>query len=130
MKIEAHKEALSEYLEHVEQARHTIESSKRLLLLICSQAATEAISILLHKLKLLDESTIIKHTQLDSKNWWSALPDFKQKSQISTLATEIERARTLAYGTLKNTTSNNLIKNISFLFKLKELIEEVGDEKL
>lgn len=130
MKIEAHKEALAEYLAYVEQARHTLESSKRLLLLVCSQAASEAISILLHKLELIDDSTIIKHNQLDSKNFWAELPDFDGKTKISRLAAEVERARNLAYGTLKNIKPEDLLRNISLLFELKELVEAAGHEKL
>lgn len=130
MKIETHKEALIEYLAHIEQAKHSLESSKRLLLILGSQAATEAISILLHKLKVLDESGIVKHNQLDSKNWWAELPDFEKKAHISKLAAELERARTLAYGTLKRISPDDLLRNISMLFELKELVEEVCHEKL
>jgi hypothetical protein len=130
MKIETHKEAFAEYLAHIEQAKHSIESSKRLLLILSSQAATEAISILLHKLEILDESAIVKHNQLDSKNFWLELPDFERKPRISELAAELERSRALAYGTLKRINPDDLLRNISMLFELKELVEEVSHEKL
>jgi len=130
MKIETHKEALKEYLSHIEQAKHNVENSKRLLLIACSQAATEAVSILLHKLNILDESSIIKHNQLDSTRWWSELPDFENKSKISDLAAKIERKRALAYGTLKSITHDDLFQNISLVFELKEAIEEVSHETL
>jgi hypothetical protein len=130
MKIETHREALAEYLAYIEQARHSLESSKRLLLIASSQAATELVSILLHKLELLDLSSVVKHTQLDSANWWSGYPSFGKKQRITQLAAEIERARALAYGTLKAISSEALLKTISLLFELKQLVEEAGNEKL
>ena len=128
MKIETHKEALAEYLANIEQAKHSIENSKRVLLIICSQAATEIVSIILHKLNILDESAIVKHNKLDNKNWWSELPDFKEKSKISDLAGELERNRALAYGTLKNIKSEDILDNISSLFKLKEFMEAINEK--
>ena len=130
MKIESHKEAFAEYLLYIERAKHSVEISKRLLLISCSQAATEAVSIVLHKLGIIYESTIIKHTQLDSKKWWNELPDFKEKNKISQFAAELERTRLLAYGTLKNMQSDEIIKNISILFQLKSIVEDVSNEKL
>ena len=130
MKIETHKEALAEYMMHIEQAKHSLENSKRLLLMICSQAALEAVSILLHKLKFLDESAAVKHNWLDSKKFWADLPDFNKKPMISKLAAEIERNRALAYGTLKSIKADDLLKNISSLFELTGLVEDVSNEKL
>ncbi len=130
MRIETHKEALAEYLAYIEQAKHSLESSKRLLLIVCSQAATETVSILLHKLKILDESAIIKHNQLDSKRWWAEIQDFEEKDKISDLAAELERTRAMAYGTLKNIKPDNLLRNISLLFELKKLVGEVSHEEL
>jgi hypothetical protein len=130
MKIETHNEALAEYLAYIEQAKHSLESSKRLLLIASSQAATELVSILLHKLELLDLSSVVKHTQLDSANWWAGFPSFDKKQRIIQLAAEIERARTLAYGTFKAISPEILLKNISLLFELKQLVEEASNEKL
>ncbi len=42
----------------------------------------------------------------------------------------IEQARALAYGSLKKIKPDNLLKNISLLFELKDLVEEVCHEKL
>jgi len=130
MKLEIHKEALAEYIAHIEQAKHSVENSKRLLLILGSQAAMEIISILLHKLNILDESAVVRHNQLDSKNFWNKMADFEKKPQISKLAAELERGRALAYGALKRINTDELLKTISMLFELKDIVEEVSNEKL
>lgn len=130
MKIESHKSALAEYLGFIEQARHSLEKSKRLLLIANSQAATEIVSILMHKLNIIDIGAVIKHTQLDSQNWWDSLPDFTKKKDISKLASDIEKARNLAYGNFSKINEEFLIDIIKHLFNLKGKTEEVMNEKL
>jgi len=129
MKVELHKEALAEYVAHIEQARHALTQSKRTLLILCSQASAEVVAILLHKLNVLDISTIVKHNRLDSKNWWDGLPQFQNKNIIANLASEIESARNKAYGNLKEIDAPYLLKLLKLFFELKHKAEELANEK-
>ncbi len=91
MKVESHLDALAEYFDYIEKARDKLPSSRRTLLILCSQASAEIVAILLHKIGVLDVSTIVKHNKLNNEKWWDKLPAFQNKTEIADLAKKLNR---------------------------------------
>ncbi len=128
MKIEDHMRNIEESLEEIEEAvEKGLTKRQRSLAFHVSVAATEMLEVYLHKLKLLDESKILKHNMFSSKRRaLEELPfDFPHKKEIIELLVEIEKRRNvLTYGKIRN--KKELEEYLNLFLKLKKIFEEEG----
>lgn len=105
MKIESHEEALEEHKSTIFKWAlevYGLEKSQRIVGLHVSRAATELLSIYLHKNNLVDEGFQLNHRWFKSLKVSERLPEFPNKEQTIKKMVELENlSESLTYGTEK-----------------------------
>ncbi|HDD45842.1 MAG TPA: hypothetical protein ENG42_00045 [Candidatus Aenigmarchaeota archaeon] len=128
MKIEEHVKNIRESLEEIEEAIELgLERRQRSLGFHVSVCATEIVEVMLHKLGLLSEERILKHTDFSSirKAKETLHFDFPEKDKIINLLVEIEKRRNiLCYG--KRRKKDELEDYLNLFNELKNIVEKEG----
>jgi hypothetical protein len=128
MKAEAHRRAIQESIEEIEDAvKRGVEDRQRTLGFHCSVAAADMLELYLHEQNLIDPGTVIKHDFFASLRVANERikADFPNKAEIFSLMHRLESERNLlCYG--KPKTRKDLEDFIGVFRKLCGILESMG----
>ena len=128
MRTSEHIRNIRESLEEIEEAIELgLERRQRSLGFHISVCATELVELYLHKLNLLEEGRVLKHTDFSSIRRAKEVLhfDFPRKEEIIPILVEIEKRRNiLCYG--KRRKKKELEEYLKLFLKIKKIMEEEG----
>ena len=128
MNADAHRRAIRESLEEIEEAiKRGVTDRQRTIGFHCSVAAADMLELYLHEQNLIDPGTTIKHDFFSSLRAANERikPEFPNKNEILSLMHRLEVERNLlCYG--KPRTQEDLENFIETFNKLRMVLENMG----
>lgn len=128
MNIEAHRRAIQESLEEIEEAiKRGVKDRQRTIGFHCSVAAADMLELYLHEQNLIDPGATVKHDFFSSLRIANerVRVDFPNKNEIFSLMHKLEVERNLlCYG--KPKTKEELEKFILTFNRFRRIFEDMG----
>jgi len=127
MKIEDHLRNINESLDVIkESVEKGLQKRQRTIGFSMSVASVEMLEVFLHKEKLLDLSSMLKHDWFSSvKRANDKVADFSDKNKVIELLNKIESKRNiLCYG--KTRTESEIRDVLNSFYKIKKFFEDKG----